>query len=209
MPGGNCVPRVGRGPQERGKGKGKGKGKHVLCPTSVASTDSLPGLEVQCVARTSGAQTGRIHPSLTSLVRGVGFGWLGGRGDSGAWLVDGKGRVCGHVLAWSQRKRAAYMCPMDVLLLDIADVLGAEEVRLPDGQAEAEVAGVGGDEGVEGLVGGVEALGMGWEDVRRSRAGRGGEAKGEVGVGIAYLSEKVEGKGCPVVCVDGYGGGFV
>lgn len=220
MPGGNCVPRVGRG-QERGKGKGKGKGKHVLCPTSVASTDSLPGLEVQCVARTSGAQTGRIHPSLTSVkiygrvtpshtyqVTGEGDRRLGVPGDSGAWLVDGKGRVCGHVLAWSQRKRAAYMCPMDVLLLDIADVLGAEEVRLPDGQAEAE-ATVGEDEGVEGLVEGVEALGMGWEgEVRRSRA-RGAEGKGDVGVGIAYLSEKVEGKGCPVVCVDGYGGGFV
>lgn len=219
MPGGNSVPRVGRGAHERGKGKGKGKGKHVLCPTSVASTDSLPGLEVQCVARTSGAQTGRIHPSLTSVkiygratpshtyqVTGEGDRSLGVPGDSGAWLVDGEGRVCGHVLAWSQRKRAAYMCPMDVLLLDIADVLGAEEVRLPDGEAGVTV---GEDEGVGGLVGGVEALGVGWEgEARRSRA-RAGEGKGDVGVGIAYLSEKVEGKGCPVVCVDGYGGGFV
>ncbi|SPO04583.1 uncharacterized protein DNG_07268 [Cephalotrichum gorgonifer] len=246
----NLMPRVGG----RGKGKGKGKrekGKGATCPTTIASTDSLPGLEVQCVARTSGAQTGRIHNSLTSVkiygrttpshtyqVSGEGSGdheGKGGRklgmpGDSGAWLVDVEGRVCGHVLAWSQRKRVAYICPMDVLLLDIAERLGACEVRLPGGEAVVSL-----DASWEGLVGGVERLAVEeWagRGVARSRAAaversapatteaQGGEKAVEsvgagevrdveVGVGVdlpmSYLSEKVEEKsvaGCPVVCVE-------
>ncbi|KAI0480108.1 hypothetical protein GGR56DRAFT_663928 [Xylariaceae sp. FL0804] len=61
---------------------------------------------------------------------------LGVPGDSGAWVVDRRhGRLCGHVLAWSERKQTAYICPMDLLLLDIAETLGAVEVRLPGGEA--------------------------------------------------------------------------
>jgi hypothetical protein len=43
------------------------------------------------------------------------------------------GRVCGHVLAWSERKKVAYICPMDVLLRDISETLEAD-VRLPGGE---------------------------------------------------------------------------
>lgn len=61
---------------------------------------------------------------------------LGIPGDSGAWIVDRLyGRLCGHILAWSERKQVAYICPMDVLLLDIAETLQATDVRLPYGDA--------------------------------------------------------------------------
>ena len=45
-----------------------------------------------------------------------------------------KGIVCGHVLAWSERKRVAYICPMDVMLVDMAETLDADEIRLPGGE---------------------------------------------------------------------------
>lgn len=127
-------------------------------PTSVVPASSLPNLEVQCMARTSGLQTGVILPTLVSVKI---YGRtspshtyqitsspasernpsdkprrpLGLPGDSGAWIIErNNGQVCGHVLAWSQRKRVAYICPMDVLLLDIAETLEATEVRLPGGE---------------------------------------------------------------------------
>jgi hypothetical protein len=53
-------------------------------------------------------------------------------GDSGAWVFDkSTGRVCGHVLAWSEKSRTAYIAPMQVLLEDIARTLGATKVTLP------------------------------------------------------------------------------
>ncbi|KAG5984998.1 hypothetical protein E4U55_002105 [Claviceps digitariae] len=130
---------------------------HKLRPTTVAPSSSLPGLEVQCIARTSGLQTGRISAALTTVKI---YGRcspshtyqvastpssnartsmssdlpLGVPGDSGAWVVDlHQGQLCGHVLAWSQRKRVAYICPMDIVLLDMAQTLAASEVRLPGG----------------------------------------------------------------------------
>ncbi|KAI1818854.1 hypothetical protein GGS20DRAFT_574091 [Poronia punctata] len=136
-----------------------------LQPVEVAPAKSLPGLDVQCMARTSGCQAGRILPTLASVkiygrtspshsyqVSGRIPGMskpttppnqatrrevsLGIPGDSGAWVVDMLyGRLCGHILAWSERKQVAYICPMDVLLLDIAQSLEATEVRLPHGEA--------------------------------------------------------------------------
>ncbi|KAI0405433.1 hypothetical protein F4802DRAFT_606917 [Xylaria palmicola] len=140
-----------------------------LQPVEVVPAKSLPGLDVQCMARTSGSQAGRILPALTTVKiygraspshsyqvsgripglskptsppnqreRGVS---LGIPGDSGAWIVDRlHGRLCGHILAWSQRKQVAYICPMDVLLLDIAETLQASDVRLPNGEAIVAIA---------------------------------------------------------------------
>lgn len=129
----------------------------TLQPTTVAPSSSLPGLHVQCVARTSGVQTGQILPALCSVKiygrtspsqtyqvasarqddesksRNVPMGIPG---DSGAWVIGREnGQVCGHILAWSQRKRVAYICPMDVLLEDIAQTLEASDIRLPGGDA--------------------------------------------------------------------------
>ncbi|KAK4188635.1 hypothetical protein QBC35DRAFT_190630 [Podospora australis] len=131
-----------------------------ICPTTIAPSSSLPGMNVQCMARTSGLQTGTIlqglvsvkiygretpshtyqlagtrpppgeiiHPKQSSLPVGM-------PGDSGAWVVDREqGRLCGHILAWSERKRVAYICPMDVLILDIAETLEANEIKLPGGE---------------------------------------------------------------------------
>ena len=53
-------------------------------------------------------------------------------GDSGAWVFDkSTGHVCGHVLAWSEKNRMAYIAPMDILLEDIARTLHANQVALP------------------------------------------------------------------------------
>ncbi|CAK7209803.1 hypothetical protein SBRCBS47491_000564 [Sporothrix bragantina] len=130
----------------------------ILRPTTVAPATALPGLEVQCIARTSGLQTGRILPTITSVkiygrtspshtyqISAASTGASSGSpigipGDSGAWIVEREhGRLCGHVLAWSARKRVAYLCPMDVLLLDIAETLEAGEVRLPGGDAVVKI----------------------------------------------------------------------
>ncbi|KAI0971223.1 hypothetical protein F4678DRAFT_97381 [Xylaria arbuscula] len=148
-----------------------------LQPVEVAPVKSLPGLDVQCLARTSGSQAGRILPALTTVKiygrtspshsyqvsgripgvskpitppnqngRGVA---LGIPGDSGAWIVDRLyGRLCGHILAWSERKQVAYICPMDVLLIDIAETLQATDVRLPNGDVIVGVPDHRGDNDV-------------------------------------------------------------
>ncbi|KAJ6790129.1 hypothetical protein PWT90_05303 [Aphanocladium album] len=123
-----------------------------LQPTVLAPSSALPGKTVQCIARTSGLQHGVILPALCSVkiygraspshtyqvaspAAATGPRAMGIPGDSGAWIVDVlDGELCGHVLAWSARKRVAYICPMDVLLLDIAQTLNALEVRLPGGE---------------------------------------------------------------------------
>ncbi|KAL6867150.1 hypothetical protein J3F83DRAFT_715407 [Trichoderma novae-zelandiae] len=157
LPDDNYIPRISDDVNRRSRKRDK-KSLPTLRPTTVAPWAALPGLEVQCVARTSGTQTGQILPALTSVKI---YGRqspshtyqiastpspatgpsakasipLGIPGDSGAWIVDRyHGQLCGHVLAWSQRKHVAYMCPMDVLLLDIAQTLEATEVRLPGGE---------------------------------------------------------------------------
>jgi len=149
---------------------------NALHPTTVAPTAALPGLEVQCIARTSGLQTGLILPAITSVkiygrssashtyqISGTATSDrprdgraehrplpMGIPGDSGAWIVErAQGRLCGHVLAWSQRKKVAYICPMDVLLLDIAETLEAAELRLPGGDAVVSVRGTDDADGQE------------------------------------------------------------
>ncbi|TVY82036.1 hypothetical protein LSUE1_G004053 [Lachnellula suecica] len=120
------------------------EGKEGQYPVCAAPSGELNGLDVHCVARTSGLQTGRILPGMV-IVKIYGrqtpsssyqvAGKLGVPGDSGAWVVDNdNGRACGHVLAWSSRKRVAYICPMDVLLRDIGETLGARSVAFPGGE---------------------------------------------------------------------------
>lgn len=113
-------------------------------PVAVAPMMDLAGLEVHCMARTSGLQTGRILPAMV-IVKIYGrqtpstsyqaAGKLGVPGDSGAWLVENEhGRACAHVLAWSSKKKVAYICPMDTLLRDIKETLGARTISLPGGE---------------------------------------------------------------------------
>ncbi|TAQ87876.1 hypothetical protein B7494_g3797 [Chlorociboria aeruginascens] len=113
-------------------------------PLTVAPVSELSDLAVHCMARTSGLQTGRILPGMVIIkVHGrqtpaSSFqvaGKLGVPGDSGAWIIDNEnGRACGHVLAWSSRKKVAYICPMDVLLRDIGETLNARRIALPGGE---------------------------------------------------------------------------
>ncbi|KAI0379549.1 hypothetical protein F5Y04DRAFT_125386 [Hypomontagnella monticulosa] len=174
LPPDNLIPRAASGSARSTTSVGS------IHPTEVVPAKALPGLEVQCIARTSGLQTGQILPALTSVKI---FGRtspshtyqisgrrpssprghpnpiplpasedpakiyprsplpLGVPGDSGAWVVDRPyGRLCGHVLAWSERKQVAYICPMEVLLLDIAETLEARDVRLPGGKAIVNMA---------------------------------------------------------------------
>jgi hypothetical protein len=113
-------------------------------PLSVAPTNSLNDLNVHCLARTSGLQSGRILPGMV-IVKIYGrqtpsssyqvAGKLGIPGDSGAWVVDNEhGRACGHVLAWSSRKKVAYICPMDMLVRDIGETLHAQSISMPGGE---------------------------------------------------------------------------
>ncbi|EHL00512.1 hypothetical protein M7I_3598 [Glarea lozoyensis 74030] len=112
-------------------------------PTAVAPHQDLADLQVHCMARTSGLQQGRILPGMT-IVKIYGrqtpsssyqvAGKLGVPGDSGAWVVDNEhGRACGHVLAWSSRKKVAYICPMEILLKDIGETLNASSMSMPGG----------------------------------------------------------------------------
>ncbi|KAK0622440.1 hypothetical protein B0T14DRAFT_425283 [Immersiella caudata] len=161
QPGANLVPRAESPSSSFAKKDGKAQKQRkssILQPTSVTPTSELSGLEVQCVARTSGLQTGQIlqtvasvkiygrtspsqiyqvsgtPPKITDQTAKKALP-MGIPGDSGAWVMERDGgRVCGHVLAWSQRKRVAYICPMDVLLLDIAETLEAAEIKLPGGE---------------------------------------------------------------------------
>ncbi|WEW57839.1 hypothetical protein PRK78_003306 [Emydomyces testavorans] len=113
--------------------------------TKVAKLAELGGLDVQCCGRTSGLQSGRISKAMT-LVRLPGRhsfsssfcvdGNFGVPGDSGAWVFDKTGKVCGHVLAWSEKSRTAYIAPMEILLDDIARTLGASSVALPGSEEE-------------------------------------------------------------------------
>ena len=53
-------------------------------------------------------------------------------GDSGAWIYNAStSQLCGHVLAWSDRRKTAYIAPMEVLFEDIKKTLDAEHVSLP------------------------------------------------------------------------------
>lgn len=60
-------------------------------------------------------------------------GGFGIPGDSGAWVYDpASGGLCGHVLAWGEKSKTAYIAPMEVLFDDIKRTLGADGVELPN-----------------------------------------------------------------------------
>ncbi|KAJ5933610.1 hypothetical protein N7454_005939 [Penicillium verhagenii] len=107
----------------------------------VARMEELGGLQVLCCGRTSGLQSGLISKAMT-LVKLHGRhsfstsfsvnGNFGAPGDSGAWVFDrSNGRVCGHVLAWSEKTNTTYIAPMEVTIEDITRTLNATLVSLP------------------------------------------------------------------------------
>ena len=109
--------------------------------TNITPLDDLSGLRVHCRGRSSGFRKGRISQAM-SLVKLHGRqsfsasfcveGGFGIPGDSGAWVYDPiSGGLCGHVLAWGEKSKTAYIAPMEVLFEDIKKTLDAEGVALP------------------------------------------------------------------------------
>ncbi|KAK1139533.1 hypothetical protein N8T08_000673 [Aspergillus melleus] len=115
----------------------------VIYLNDIARLEDIGGLSVHCCGRTSGLQTGQISRAMTIVklhgrqTFSTSFcvdGNFGVPGDSGAWVFErSTGRVCGHVLAWSDKSHTAYIAPMEVLLEDIARTLNASYVALPGG----------------------------------------------------------------------------
>ncbi|KAI4214769.1 MAG: hypothetical protein LQ351_002845 [Letrouitia transgressa] len=105
-------------------------------PYGVVGAEKLGGLKVHSIGRTSGLQTGFITPRMVKVMMPgrISFsdswqveGDFGVGGDSGAWVIDNaSGRVCAHILARSQKKKVAYIAPMELLLDDIAEKLNAK-----------------------------------------------------------------------------------
>ncbi|RYP88818.1 hypothetical protein DL769_000232 [Monosporascus sp. CRB-8-3] len=93
---------------------------------------SLPGLEVHHIYQVSGTAS----PSEEGISTNSGSDKTTGRKRALPMGIPGRhqGLVCGHVLAWSERKRVAHICPMEVVLLDIAEALDAGEIRLSGGE---------------------------------------------------------------------------
>lgn len=121
--------------------------------TTVTPSAKLSGLEVHCRGRSSGFKKGRISPAMT-LVKLHGRetfstswcleGGFGVPGDSGAWVYDPvSGGLCGHVLAWGDKNKIAYIAPMEVLFEDIRSRLGARCVELPVPEGVKKDQGIG------------------------------------------------------------------
>jgi hypothetical protein len=156
--------------------------------TSITPLQSLSGLRVHCRGRSSGFRRGRISQAM-SLVKMHGRrsfstsfcveGGFGIPGDSGAWVYDPvSGGLCGHVLAWGEKSKTAYIAPMEVLFEDIKKVLGAEGVELPAGKkgiVSKEDSGIGMSETMDDDV--AERLKeLRLAEVRQGAGGAGGPA---------------------------------
>jgi hypothetical protein len=77
----------------------------------------------------------------------VGGGILGVPGDSGAWVYNpNTGELAGHVLAYGEKMKQAYIAPMEVLFEDIKARLGAARVELPGGVGVGSMCGSSDDE---------------------------------------------------------------
>ncbi|MCJ1276425.1 hypothetical protein MMC21_004230 [Puttea exsequens] len=109
-------------------------------PSKVMKADALGDLQVHAFGSTSGLASGtilpemqltkmpgRLYPSPVWRVKGD----FGVGGDSGAWVIDNAtGGVCGHVTAYSECWQYATIAPMEVMLHDMEQELGAS-VALP------------------------------------------------------------------------------
>ena len=117
-------------------------------PSQVLRAEELGNLEVHAYGSTSGLAAGtilptmqqtkmpgRVYPSPVWRVKGE----FGVGGDSGAWVIDNAtGGVCGHVTAYSDYGQYATIAPMEVMLHDMEQTLGAS-VALPPINHEAAV----------------------------------------------------------------------
>ena len=109
-------------------------------PSHVLKAETLGSLRVHAYGSTSGLATGtilptmqqtkmpgRVYPSPVWRVKGD----FGVGGDSGAWVIDNAtGGLCGHVTAYSDFGQYATIAPMEVMVHDMEQTLGAS-VALP------------------------------------------------------------------------------
>ena len=117
-------------------------------PSQVLRAETLGSLQVHAFGSTSGLAAGtilptmqqtkmpgRVYPSPVWRVKGD----FGVGGDSGAWVIDNTtGGVCGHVTAYSDFGQYATIAPMEVMLHDMEQTLGAS-VALPPTHHETAV----------------------------------------------------------------------
>ncbi|OBT45773.1 hypothetical protein VE00_03833 [Pseudogymnoascus sp. WSF 3629] len=174
----------------RAPGENKVTGAPAGWPGALIPTAHLGGLPVRAVARTSGVTQGRIQRAVTTVkLRGrqtpsqsfTVEGGLGVPGDSGAWVLA-EGGACGHVLAWSDKRKVGYFCPMEVMFEDIKGTLGARVVEFP-GASGVEV---GDEEDDEAMVE-IEEVQVPGDKEKMDEMGlsvysllKGGQVKGEV-----------------------------
>ena len=128
------------------KGGAKHCQAHGAYPSQVLKAETLGNLNVHAYGSTSGLASGtilptmqqtkmpgRVYPSPVWRVKGD----FGVGGDSGAWVIDNAtGGVCGHVTAYSDFGQYATIAPMEVMLHDMEQILGAS-VALPPTHNEA------------------------------------------------------------------------
>ncbi|KAI9665423.1 MAG: hypothetical protein M1829_005702 [Trizodia sp. TS-e1964] len=155
-------------------------------PTGIANADDLGHREVHCLGRTSGLRGGIISPAMGAVKihgrKSYSRSWhvdgdFGEGGDSGAWVIDNDtGRVCGHVLAWCSTKLITYICPIQVLLEDIANSLSAKSISLPGGEQlsvvnTSHLLTEAGESGMsENLLQGMQQLNLGGFDIGALRS---------------------------------------
>lgn len=119
-------------------------------PSQVLKAETLGSLEVHAYGSTSGLATGtilptmqqtkmpgRVYPAPIWRVKGD----FGVGGDSGAWVIDNAtGGVCGHVTAYSESSQYATIAPMEVMLHDMEQTLGANVALPPTHTATATMS---------------------------------------------------------------------
>lgn len=124
-------------------------------PSSAAQTQGVAARQpTTSRAPPANASTSSRKGTVTSAARATTTSDLGIPGDSGAWVYcPESGELCGHVLAYGEKMRQAYIAPMEVLFEDIRVRLGVRDVRLP-GAIENTA-----DTAVEGNATGAKAVG--------------------------------------------------
>ncbi|KPI39296.1 uncharacterized protein AB675_5021 [Cyphellophora attinorum] len=135
--------------------------------------------------------------SSSNTSASVSGGILGIPGDSGAWIYNpNTGELAGHVLAYGERMKQAYIAPMEVLFEDIKARLGAAQVGLPGGGGVG-VAADGADENAlaaRTAVAGVSGLTEGLKRIEINRESMGSVSTSTEGKGQQDVVVTVAGK---------------
>ena len=139
---------------------------HRTSTSVLAHNDSsAPQRSIAALPPSASAAAASKAPSST--VKPSSAGILGIPGDSGAWIYNpNTGELAGHVLAYGEKTKQAYIAPMEVLFEDIKARLGAARVELPGGAGIAannkSTENLAGDIGMGGAVTSTSTLTQGF-----------------------------------------------